>query len=152
VWPARRAAASSLWLGVVCVPSFLSWSVLGDVVEAQFDRCVTTEDVDEHDDLLLVDVDVLDDTVEIGERPGHDPHLLTHLPGGLEAGLDLLLLFLHPEEALDLPPGEGRGLLVPSHESGDSGRIADRIPGVVVETHPDQDVAREHLARHGDLL
>ena len=41
---------------------------------------------------------------------------------------------------------------VAGDEPGDAGSVADRVPGVVVEGHPDEDVAREYLLGDGLLL
>ena len=77
-------------------------SVLDDLVEVEFDRRLATKDVDEHSDLRLVDVDVLDDAVEIGEWPLDDPDGLADFPRGLEGRLVLLGAFflLDTQDAL----------------------------------------------------
>src|SRR3954451_19348971 len=71
-----------------CVPSLVE---LLDLVEAELDRNLALEDVDEHLQLLLVWVDVDDLAVEV--RQGSARHLhrlaqrvLDHRPGALAAG------------------------------------------------------------------
>src|SRR3982750_722787 len=55
------------------------------LVEAELDRDLALEDVDEHLELLLVGVDVDDLAVEVGQRPGGHLHRLA------EGELDLRL-------------------------------------------------------------
>src|SRR5918996_1712744 len=71
-----------------------------DLVEAELDRRLSVEDVHHHLDLRLVDVDLIDGAVEVGEGPGDDPHHIPLLE--LEAELRLGLLLLHHEDLLDL--------------------------------------------------
>src|SRR5690606_5593968 len=149
------ACPAGSWILTVVSSFFLAIeiaSVLLNVVEAELHGRVPAEDVDEDHDLLLVDVDLLDDPVEVGEWAGDHAHLLADLPLRLEPGLGLLFLFLDAEEPLDLAAGEWCRLLgVARDETRHAGGVAHGVPGVVVEDHPDQEVAGEDLARHGDL-
>src|ERR1700690_3666717 len=128
---------------------------LGDVAEFELDRSLAAEDVHEHLQLRAVDVDLADETVEVGEWPGDDAHLLADLV--LEAGPDLLLdrraLFFRAgaEDVLDLAAGKRGGLGTAADEARDAGRVAHDVPGVVVETHAHEQVTREHLLLHHDL-
>src|SRR5438105_3194215 len=107
-------------------------SDLGDLVEPQLDRSLPVEDVDQHLQLALVDVDLVDRAVEVGERPADDPHDVAFLE--LEAELRLHLLLRHGEDLLDLPLGKRRGLGAGSarDEPGDAGGVPNDVPGVVV--------------------
>src|SRR5688572_1500956 len=66
-------------------------SILLNVVEAQLDWRIAAKNVDEDGDLRLVEVDRLDHAVEVRKGPRDNSHGLTHLPGRLEPGFDLLL-------------------------------------------------------------
>src|SRR5207249_10038930 len=50
------------------------FSDFGDLIESQLDRRLAVEDVHEYLQLALVDVDLVDRAVEVGERPADDPH------------------------------------------------------------------------------
>src|SRR5947199_92334 len=72
------------------------------LVEAELDRNLALEDVDEHLELLLVGVDVDDLAVEVGERAGRHLHrlaerVLDRRAGALAAGGGARL-----EDAVDL--------------------------------------------------
>src|SRR5438128_2085811 len=67
-------------------------SDLLDLVEAKLDRRLPVEDVDEDLELALVEVDLADRAVEVGERPGDDAHHVALLELEAERGLHLLLL------------------------------------------------------------
>src|SRR5205085_424901 len=75
----------------------------------------------------------------------------------LEARADLLLdrraLFLHAgaEDVLDLATRERSGLGAAADEPGHARRVAHDVPGIVVETHSDEEVAGEDLLLHDDL-
>src|SRR5213593_2313234 len=53
---------------------------LRHLVEGQLDRGLPVEDVDEHLQLGLLDVDLVDGALEVGERAGDDPHHVALLP------------------------------------------------------------------------
>ena len=105
---------------------------LRDLVEPELDRRLAVEDVDEHLELALVDVDLADRAVEVRERPGDDPHHVPLLEAEAERGLHLLLL--HGEDLLDLAAGQrGRLRAGPGrHEPGHARRVADDVQVVVV--------------------
>src|ERR1700737_102234 len=89
--------AANRFFATACAP-LSSRLQLRDLAELELDRGLTSEDVHKHLELRAVDVDLADRAVEVGERPGHHPHLLTGLE--LQPGTGLLLRHLG---ALDLP-------------------------------------------------
>src|SRR4029453_19499012 len=120
-----------------------------NLVEGELDRGLAAEDRHQHLELLLVGVDLGDRAGELRERAGDHRHRLADLP------LDLRLELLH---RLGLQgPGD---LLVPqrgwlgagSDEAGYARRVADHVPGVVVQVHADQQIAGEDLAGDDLLL
>src|SRR3954469_25045567 len=121
---------------------------LRDLAELELDRGLATEDVDEDLELGPVDVDLADRAVEVRERAGHDPHLLALLVLQPRARLLLRDPFdraAGAERLLDLAAGERRRLGAAADEAGDAGRVPHHVPGLVVEAHPDQQVARPDL-------
>ena len=83
-----------------------------------------------------------------------DPHRLAHFV--LQLGLGLLgrlgALGRDLEEVLHVLAGQRRGLGARADEAGDAGRVANDVPGVVVELAAHEQVAGEHLAAHHDPL
>src|SRR5690242_4783772 len=105
---------------------------LGDLTELELDRRLPAEDVDEHLELRLVDVDLADGAVEVGEGAGDDAHLLADVelqprPGLLALAGDALLL-LDAEDGLDLLAGERRRLGAAPDEAGHAGGVAHDPP------------------------
>src|ERR1700712_395064 len=144
-----------------------SRSDLRDLVEPELDRGLAAEDGDQDLDLLGVDVDLGDARRERRERPVHDGDRLADLEVDLDrrrgtaprlrgrgpgiATLGLLRRLLPREQELrDLVEGQGRGPRRRPDEAGDAGRVAHRAPRGVVEVHPHEDIAGQHLAL--DLL
>src|SRR5687767_14889529 len=128
-------------------------SDLLDLVERQLDRRLPAEDGDEHLQLLLLGVDLVDRGRERGERAVHDGDRLADLevddggrrgrgggarrlrrPGGLRGGRG-------GEQADDLVDAQRRGAGRRPDEPGDAGGVAHRAPGLVVEVHADEQVA-----------
>src|ERR1700728_3554009 len=108
---------------------------LRHLAELELDRGLPAEDVDQHLELELVLVDFGDLAGEVGERTFLDPHRLVDLvlePGTAALGRRFGALDLDLEDVLDLAPAQWRGLGVRSHEPGDTRRVADGAPGVVV--------------------
>src|ERR1700680_2902504 len=107
---------------------------------------------DRHRDLdpRLLLVDLLDDAVERGERPVGDADLFADLESnrGLWP-LDPLLDLAHDARRLGL--ADRRGPAAAPEKAGDLGGVLDEMPGLVVEIHLDQDIAREKLALRTDL-
>src|SRR3954467_11764289 len=116
--PASRAR---MWFG----------SDLLDLVEPELDRRLPVEDVDEDLQLALVQVDLADRAVEVGERSGDDPHHVPLLE--LETELGLHLFLLDREDLLHLTLRERRRLRTGAggDEPGHTRRVADDVPGVV---------------------
>src|SRR4051794_24913975 len=108
---------------------------LGDLAEFELDRGLPAEDVDEdlHLELILVDLDDL--AGEVRERAFLDAHRLAELvlETGLAPLLDRLTLRLDLEEGLDVLAGQRGRLGAGPDEAGDARRVADHVPGVVVE-------------------
>src|SRR6185436_11734281 len=125
---------------------------LRHLVEGELDRRLPVEDVHEHLQLALVQVDLADRAVEVGERSRDDPHHVVLLES--EAELRLHLLLLHRQDLLHLTTRERRGLASrPGRdEPRHPGRVPDDVPRVVVVDHLDQEVAGEDLALDDLLL
>src|SRR5215204_1683273 len=125
------------------------WLELLDLVERQLDRGLAAEDRDQDLELLLVGVDLGDRAGQLGEGALGDGDGLADLP------LDLRLELLDRLGLEDLGHfllGQ-RGRLGPgADEAGHTGRVADHVPGVVVQVHADEQVAGEDLARDDLLL
>src|SRR6266498_4139352 len=114
------------------------------LVEGELDRGLAAEDRHQHLELLLVGVDLGDRAGELGEGAGGHGDRLADLP--FDARLELLDR-LGLEDLGDFLLGERRRLGAGPDEAGDPGCVADHVPGVVVEVHANQQVAREDLAR-----
>src|SRR4051812_24726798 len=117
-----------------------------DHVELELDRHLPLEDVHEHLEALLVGVDVDDLAVEIGQMAGDDLDRLA------ERELDLRLRHRAGRSAgvqdpVDLALRERHGLGAGADEPGDAGRVLHDRPGVVVQIH-----VHEHVAREDALL
>src|SRR4051812_3032982 len=124
-----------------CVPSLVE---LLDLVEAELDRNLALEDVDEHLQLLRIGVDVDDLAVEVGERTAR--HLDRLAERVLDRGAGTLAARRRPglENPIDLRLRERHGLRAGADEAGHAGRVLDDRPGVVVQVHVHEDVAGEH--------
>src|SRR3954454_14700229 len=124
-----------------CVPSLVE---LLDLVEAELDRNLALEDVDEHLQLLRVRVDVDDLAVEVGQRAAR------HLDRLAERVLDRGARTVAPcscpglEDAVDLGLRERHGLGAGADEAGDARRVLDDRPGVIVQVHVHEHVAGKH--------
>src|SRR6185437_1966324 len=145
------------------ISSFLLDLNLGDLAERQLDWGLAAEDGHQHLELLCVHVDLVDRGRERGDRAVHDGDRLADLEvdldgrlaartrgdvGGLPARGGLLGLDARQEELDDVVVGQRRRLRRGAHEAGDARRVADGAPRLVVEVHPHQDVAGQHLALH----
>src|SRR3712207_4308692 len=132
-------------------------SDLLDLVERQLDRRLPAEDGDEHLQLLLFGVDLVDRRGERRERAVHDGDRLADLEvddggrrsgrrggrglrraGGLRGGG-------RSEQGDDLVDAQRRGPGGRADEPGDPGGVAHRAPGLVVEVHADEQVAGQLL-------
>src|ERR1700722_17242096 len=106
---------------------------LGHLAEFELDRGLPAEDVDQHLELELVFVDLVDLPGEVGERALFDSDRLALFV--LEPGPGLLGL-LHPagprqghlQDAFDLSPRQRRRLGPRAHEPGHPGRVPDHRP------------------------
>src|SRR3954452_9773080 len=132
---------------------------LRDLAEGQLDGCLATEDRHEDVQLLVHRVDLADRGRQGGERSVHDGDRLADLvvddldPRLLAAGRCLAalgdldgLLRGRREDLDDLVQGQWGRSGGGADEAGHPRRVPDRAPRLVVEVHPDQDVAREDLA------
>src|SRR5579863_93807 len=101
-----------------------SWRLeLGDLAELELDRRLAAEDVDEHLELELVLVDLVDLPGEVGEGTLAYPHGLAHFV--LEPRARLLgrlgaALHRGTQDALDLAAQQGGGLRSRPDEAGDA--------------------------------
>src|ERR671916_1546366 len=125
---------------------------LGYLVEGELHGRLAPEDGDEHLQPRLVHVDVRDRTREIRERPSYDldrlPDLVVHRGLDLLARLDLARM----QKPLHLGAAERERLLPGTHDLGDTGRLADELPGRIVHVHVHEDVAGELALDRGYLL
>src|SRR3954451_16541659 len=124
-----------------CVPSLVE---LLDLVEAELDRNLALEDVDEHLQLLRVGVDVDDLAVEVRERAARHldrlaERVLDRRAGALAAGGCAGL-----EDAVDLGLRQRHGLRAGADEPGHARRVLHDRPGVVVQVHVHEHVAGKH--------
>src|SRR6202158_3286412 len=160
-WICSLISPTTFFFGAMrCWCSFLD---LGDLVEGQFNRCFAAEDGHQHLELLLFGVDLADRGGQRRKRTVHDGHRLADLKvnlddrafnspglGGGTAGrcglAGLLRLALRQQELDDVVQRQRRRPGCRTDEAGDAGGVAHRAPGLVVEFHADQDVARQHLA------
>src|SRR3954452_7029916 len=115
-----------------------------DLIEPDLDRRLPAEDRDEDLQARGVLVDLRDFSREVRQRARDDLDRLADRE--LRAGARPLG-GLAMQQPVDLDLGQGDGLLRGADEAGDPGRVLDQRPGVLVEVHVDQDVAR-----HGPLL
>src|SRR6266567_4630975 len=96
-----------------------------DLQEVELDRRLPAEHVDQHLQLALLGVDLIDLAVEVGERSIHDPHRLADLE------LDPDLRGFLPHLLLDRPHLfflEGHRAVGGADEAGDARRVADDDP------------------------
>src|SRR6478752_7436137 len=154
-WPSAGPTGGA---GLACPPGI--WSLMSvrtflaidssveflDVFESDLDRHLPLEDIDHHLQLLRVGVDVRDLAVEVRERAGGD---LDRLP---ELELDLRALSERRagagvEDPVDLGLRERYGRRAGADEAGHAGCVLHDRPGVVVEIH-----VHEHVARQRPLL
>src|ERR1041385_745231 len=125
--------------GVSRPPTMCGLVDLLDLEQVQLHGRLAPEHVDEHLELALLGVDLVDLAQEVGERPVHHPHALAELE--LDADLRLLLDLL--EDRLELDLLQRHRLVAGAHEAGHAGRVPDDVPGLVGHDHLDQDVAGE---------
>src|SRR5215218_2775934 len=135
-------------------------SDLRDLGERQLDGRLAAEDGDQHLQLLLLGVDLVDGGGQGRERTVHDGDRLTDLEvddgdrrgggaarGGLATGGPGRLRRRGGHQDLhDLVDRQRRGAGGGAHEAGDTRGVADRAPRLVVELHADEEVARQDLA------
>src|SRR2546430_16404886 len=122
---------------------FLPMCLLVDLLhlkQVQFDRRLPAEHVDQHLQLALLWVDLVDLAVEVGERSIDHSHRFADLE--LDADLRRLLLHLLLDRA-DLFFLEGHRAVRVADEAGHARSVADDEPRLVRHLHLDQDVARE---------
>src|SRR5919201_2604992 len=134
-----------IW-SLISVRTFLAiaWLVdLLDLVEGELYRHLALEDVHEHLQLLLVGVDVHDLAVEVGERARSDLHGLAERELHLRARA---LAQRRPgvEDAVDLGLRERHGLGAGADEARHAGGFLHHRPGVVIQVHVHEHVARQH--------
>src|SRR5882757_355 len=127
---------------------FLDLLYLG---EGKLDRSRTAKDADHDLEGLLVFVDVVDGSVEVGEGSLVDADLLAL--GELDLHRRLVLRNVGAEEdGANLLLRERDRVVAGSEEAGDARSVLDDVPEIVVEFHLDQDVAWEEDALDGVLL
>src|SRR5437773_1176178 len=122
-----------------------------DLVERELDRHLSFEDVDQHLELLLVRVDVDDLAVEVGERARCDldglaERVLDGRPrplGGRNAGV---------QDPVDLALRQRHRLGARADEACHARRVLHDRPGVVVQVHVDEQIARVDALLRANLL
>src|SRR3954454_7934072 len=145
-----RVRTIRIFLATVCARS-LSLELF-DLQEVELDRGLPAEDADEDLQLVALRVDLVDRADELGERPVGDADALAlrerdAVLGRLDAHVpeDLLDLGLVERDRLRAHPRD----VAAAHEAGDARRVPDDEPGLGVQDHLDQHVARVHLLLDG---
>src|ERR1700738_512353 len=110
-----------------------------DLQEVELDRRLPAEHVDEHLQLALLGVDLVDLAEEVGEGAVHDADALAQLE--LDPDLRLLLDLLQDRAKLVLVQRDR--LVAGADEAGHPWRVPDDVPGLVGHHHLDQDVTGE---------
>src|ERR1700674_2010611 len=111
-----------------------------DLQEVELDRRFASEHVDQHLELALLRVHLVDLAVEVGERSIDHTHRLADLELDADLGRFLLHLLLDRPHLFFLE--RNRAVRGPA-EAGTAGSVADHEPRLVRHRHPNQDVARE---------
>src|SRR6266568_7536825 len=111
-----------------------------DLKQVELDGRLAPEHVDEHFELALLWVDLVDLAVEVGERTVDHPHGLADRE--LDADLRRLLLHLLLDRP-DLFLLQRDGAVRRADEARDAGRVPDDEPRLVRHLHLHQDVAGE---------
>src|SRR5437660_3334034 len=140
----RRRGAPSLKLELQDRADFLlaHWDLMDlfDLQQVQLDRSLTAEHVDQHLELALFRVDLIDLAVEVRERPIDDAHRLSDLELDTDLGRFLLHLLLDRPHLFFLKRHRAVGR---ADESGHARGVANHEPRVVRHHHADKDVAGE---------
>src|SRR5215218_3702962 len=123
-----------------------------DLEEVELDRGLPAEDAHEDLQLVALRIDLVHGADELRERAVGDAHALALRERDPELGRlhahvpeDLLDLGLVQRDGLAAHPGD----VAAADERGDARRVADDEPGLGVEDHLDQHVARVHLLLDG---
>src|SRR5690349_1363015 len=122
----------------------IAGSNLLDLVEADLDRGLPTEDRHEDLELSRVLVDLRDLAGEVGQRTGDD---LDRLADRELRARARALGGLAVEQAVDLALVQRNRVVGRANEPGHAGRVLHELPGVVGEVH-----VHEQIAGHGALL
>src|SRR4051794_19823950 len=122
----------------------VSGSYLLDLVVTHLDRRLAAKDRYQHLELARVLVDLRDLTGEVGQRARDDLDRLADVELRAARGPDRLDAVQQP---VDLRLGQRDRLVRRAHEPGHARRPLDDLPGVLVEVH-----VHEHVARHRALL
>src|SRR5690606_4502764 len=105
---------------------------LFDLVEFELHRRFPAKHGHDDPQAAALQVDFLDHARETAERTGHDPHLAALLEGYPRFRIiDAHLL----QNALDLRLVQRHGLVAGADKTGDAGRIAHDVPGIVANHH-----------------
>src|SRR6266849_4591037 len=116
-----------------------------DLQQVQLHRRLTAEHVDQHLELALLGVDLVDLAVEVGERTVDNAHRLADL----ELDTDLRRLLLHLLlDGTDLFLLQRHRAVRGTHEARDARRVANDEPRLVRHHHAHQDVAGEDSLLH----
>src|SRR5215475_11309044 len=119
--------------------------------ELDLDWSGSTEDADHDLEGLLVFVDLVHCSGEVGKRPFVNANLLALVELDLQCRLVLRYIRAEQDRA-DLLLGESDRIVARAEEARNPGRVLNDVPQVVVEIHLDQNVAREENALDGVLL
>src|SRR3954471_3576359 len=136
---AGLAAPAGTWSLISVRTLRAIWLDLLHLVETDFDRSLTAKD--RHKDAQLAGVvhDFRDLAREIGERSGdHLDRFADRELGARTRALGLLAL----EKPVDLALRERDRLVLGTYEARDARSALDDSPGVLVQVHVDEDVAR----------
>ena len=114
-------------------------------------RCGTAKNGHHHRELVLLLIDVIHLTDEIGERAFGDLDLVAFLINDLRFGFVGLGL-QHAQDVVHLSLRQGRRLASSADETGDTLDFLDHIEQVVVGLHLDEKVAGHQVAQYGVFL
>src|ERR1700722_17672041 len=110
------------------------------LAEIELDGRVAAENADHHLQLAAFQVDLFHLAGERGEGPFHDFDQVALVEVDL-AGRPLLGALHLAQHAVELVGLQGRRRVARADEAGHLGRVADRVPALVVQVHLDQYVA-----------
>ncbi len=137
--------AASVDSRLPAVAAFTPTFLFSRLQEVELDRRLATKEGDQHLDLTLLLIDLVDLAAEIGEWPVDDADRVAELEGHL----DLRRFGGHAlHDLLDFALGERNRFVVDIDETGDARRVSQGVPGLVVHFHANEHVTGKDFALH----